>query len=112
MGRTFFSTIEFDKQWQNYGLVDEDRRRLENEIINNPNAGTLIRGAGGLRKIRFSYAGKGKSGGLRVLFVDFVIIERIYLITVYSKNEKEDISIDERKQYKKIIDQTRQALGE
>jgi hypothetical protein len=51
------------------GLNDRDRRRLENEITDNPQIGAVMRGTGGLRKMRFSFEGKGKSGSSRVLYV-------------------------------------------
>ena len=111
IGRLFVSTFEFDKQWESMGLDDNDRRRLENEIIGNPKIGSVIRGAGGLRKLRFALEGKGKSGGSRVLYVDFVIYKRIYLITAYPKSQKEDISPAEREMFKKIIEQTKKELG-
>jgi len=107
----FFSTFEFDKQWENMGLDDEDRRRLENEIMNNPQIGPVMQGTGGLRKMRFAFEGKGKSGSSRVLYVDFVVFERVYLVTAYPKNEKENISLAEREMFKKIIEQTKRELG-
>ena len=88
MERIFFSTNEFDRQWKSMGFNDENQRLLENEILNNPHAEVVMRGTGGLRKIRFTIAGKGKSGGSRILYVDFVKFERIYLITAYPKSEK------------------------
>lgn len=111
IGRMFFSTSEFDKQWEHMGLDDEDKRKLENEIVNNPQIGAVIRGAGGLRKMRFALEGKGKRGGARALYVDFVVYERIYLITAYPKGEKENISAAERELFRKLIEQTRTELG-
>jgi hypothetical protein len=107
----FYSTFEFDRQWERMGLNDEDRRRLENEIINNPKAGVVIRGTGGLRKMRFAFEGRGKSGSIRTLYVDFVVYERIYLIYAYPKGQKDDISEDEKKLFKKIIEQAYKELG-
>ena len=93
-------------------LDDDDRRRLENEIISNPQIGAVMQGTGGLRKMRLAYEGKGKRGGLRVLYVDFVVFERVYLITAYPKSEKENISPDQRDMYRKIIEQTERELGD
>jgi hypothetical protein len=93
------------------GLNDEDRRRLENEITENPEIGAIMRGTGGLRKMRFSFEGKGKSASSRVLYVDFVLYGRVYLITAYPKSEKENISDAEREIYRKIIEQTKKMLG-
>ena len=110
IGRMFFSTSEFDKQWAHMGLDDEDLRRLENEIANNPQIGRVIRGAGGLRKMRFAFEGQGKSGSSRVLYVDYVFVERVYLITVYPKSQKDDISQEEREIFRKIIEQVKNDL--
>ncbi len=107
----FISTNEFDREWERMGLSDEDRRRLENEIIENPKIGAVIRGTGGLRKMRFSFEGKGKSGSARVLHVDFVVFGQVYLITTYPKSEKENISDSEREMYRKVIEQTKKLLG-
>ena len=64
----------------------------------------MIQGTGGLRKARFAFEHRGKSGGVRVCYVDFVIKETIYLITVYSKNEKDNLSKEEKNEIKKLID--------
>jgi len=93
------------------GLNDEDQRELENEIINNPKTGAVVRGTGGLRKMRYALKGRGKSGGVRVLYVDYVIFERSYLIYAYTKGVKDDITDSEREQFRKLIEQTRNALG-
>jgi len=93
------------------GLNDDDMRRLENEILNNPQIGAVMQGTGGLRKMRFAFEGKGKSNSSRVLYVDFVVFKRVYLITAYPKNEKENIAPAERAIYKKIIEQTKRELG-
>ena len=92
-------------------LSDEDKRNLENEILNNPKIGYVIRGTGGLRKMRFAIEDKGKRGGARVLYVDFVVHERVYLIYAYPKGQKEDISNDEREVFRKIIEQAKNELG-
>jgi len=110
IGRMFFSTFEFDKQWDHMGLDDDDRSRLENEILDNPKIGTVIQGTGGLRKMRFAFQGKGKRGGIRALYVDYVVFERVYLITAYPKGNKDDISPSERKLFKTLIEQTEKEL--
>ncbi len=103
MIREFIMMPEFDKKWANIGLNDEDLRKLQFEIFSNPKLGEVIRGTGGLRKMRFALEGKGKSGSIRVLYVDFVIYEKIYLITAYHKSQKVNLSETERKNIKKLI---------
>ena len=95
------------------GLDDADLRRLEQEIANNPQIGAVMRGTGGLRKMRFSYLrDRGKRGGARILYVDYVAHERVYLITAYPKSDKENITAAEREIYRSIIEQTNRELKE
>lgn len=103
MTRTFIQTHEFVKNWVRLGLTDDDLRRLELEILKNPKAGKVIEGTGSLRKLRFASEGKGKSGSARVCYVDFVVKETVYLITVYPKNEKDNLSKAECNNIKKLI---------
>lgn len=94
---------EFDKRWKDIGLTDKELKALQEELTVNPEKGDLMQGTGGLRKIRVAFEGKGKRGSARVCYVDFVIHERIYLITAYTKNEKDNLSKDECNQIKKMI---------
>ena len=104
MQRTFIILPEFDKNWKSMGLSDEDHRRLENLILQNPEAGALMQGTGGLRKLRFALDNRGKSGSARVCYVDFIIQETVFLITAYPKNEKENLSKAERNTIHKLIE--------
>ena len=99
MQRTFIILPEFDKNWKSMGLSDEDLRRLQ-----NPEAGALMQGTGGLRKLRFALDNRGKSGSARVCYVDFIIQETVFLITAYPKNEKENLSKAERNTIHKLIE--------
>lgn len=103
MTRTFIQTSEFVKSWRELGFTDDDLRRLELELLKNPKAGAVMKGTGGLRKMRFAFEGAGKSGSARVCYVDFVIHETIYLITAYPKNKKDNLSKEERNEIKKLI---------
>ena len=85
-------------------MDDDDLRRLELEIMKNPKIGPVMKGTGKLRKMRFAYNNTGKSGSTRVCYVDFVVHETVYLITVFPKNEKENLSKEERNNIKKLID--------
>lgn len=104
MQRTFIILPEFDKNWKSMGLSDEDLRRLENLILQNPEAGALMQGTGGLRKLRFALDNRGKSGSARVCYVDFIIQETVFLTTAYPKNEKENLSKAERNTIHKLIE--------
>ena len=104
MTRTFIQTIEFSKNWERLGLTDNDMRRLELEILRNPQAGSVIKGTGKLRKLRFAFENEGKSGSTRVCYVDFVVKETVYLITIYPKKEKDNLTKAECNSIKKMID--------
>ena len=110
MTREFIITQEFDKNWKNMGLSDGDLKVLQEELTLNPQKGDVIQGTGGLRKIRISFDNKGKSGSGRVCYVDFVVHEKIYLITAYPKNEKENLSKAERNAVAKLIEQLEKSL--
>ena len=110
MTKTFIQTNEFSRNWDDLGLNDDDLRRLEWEILQNPKASAVIPGTGKLRKLRFAFQGRGKSGSSRVCYVDFVMAETIYLITVYAKNEKDNLSKAECNQIKAMIDLLEKSL--
>lgn len=112
MTRTFIQTKEFSKNWDRLGFGDTDLRRLEIELLNHSDKFPVVKGTGGLRKMRFSPEHEGKRGGVRVCYVDFVIEEIIYLITVYPKNEKDNLSPAERNEIRKVIDAIRVSLQE
>ena len=97
MRRTFIEVPLFTKKWKELGLTDENLRELENILLEDPKAGVPIQGTGGIRKIRIPMENKGKSGGRRVIYVDIELKETIYFVNVYSKNEKDDLTEDEKK---------------
>ena len=103
MKRTFLEVPLFTKKWKELGLTDEDLRDLQNILLQNPKSGDVIQGTGGLRKIRIPMKGRGKSGGSRVIYVDIEIKEVIYFINVYTKNEKDDLTEDEKKAFKAVV---------
>lgn len=103
MIREFVCLPEFDKNWAAAGLNDEDLREFQLFLCNNPARGTVIPGTGGLRKIRWLAKTKGKRSGIRVIYIDFVRFNKIYLLTAYTKNVKEDLSIEDRRQLKELV---------
>lgn len=103
MKRTFIEVPMFTKKWRELGLTDENLRDLENILLENPKAGDAIQGTGGMRKIRIPLEHSGKRGGGRVIYVDIEIKETIYLLNVYTKSEKDDLSEDEKKAFKAVV---------
>ena len=103
--REFIQTSVFTCEWEGLGFNDTDLRRLENELLQNPKVGKVIQGTGRMRKMRFAFKGRGKSGSTRVCYVDFEIKETIFLLAVFAKNELENLSQAERNILKKQIDE-------
>jgi RelE toxin of RelE / RelB toxin-antitoxin system len=71
-------------------------------LIDHPDAGDVIPGACGARKLRWAAKGKGKRGGARVIYVYAVIAARIYLLRCYAKNVRTDLTADEKKALRQI----------
>jgi hypothetical protein len=71
---------------------DEDLRALQNFLVVAPDAGALVRGGAGLRKLRWSAQGRGKRGGARVIYYWHVSKHCVYLIYGYVKSEREDLT--------------------
>jgi mRNA-degrading endonuclease RelE of RelBE toxin-antitoxin system len=75
-------------------LMDDERyAALQLFLAKRPAAGDLIRGSGGIRKVRWSGSGRGKRGGLRVIYYWWVAKDRISMLLVYRKNEQDDLSV-------------------
>ncbi len=85
-------------------LSDEEYRLLQNEIILNPEKGKIIRSSGGLRKLRWSASGKGKSGGVRIIYYWVKPKEIILMLLIYSKNERDDLSSEQLKILKSLVE--------
>jgi hypothetical protein len=75
---------------------------LANYLAGHPDAGAVIPGAGGARKLRWAAKGKGKRGGARVIYVYVVIAASVYLIRCYAKSVKTDLTADEKKELRQI----------
>jgi mRNA-degrading endonuclease RelE of RelBE toxin-antitoxin system len=71
-------------------------------LIDHPDAGEVIPGAGGLRKLRWAAKGKGKRGGARIIYVYVATAARVYLLSCYAKNVKTDLTTDEKKELRRI----------
>ena len=112
MTRTFVELPFFQKKWKELGLDDKDLKRLQEELIADPKVGDVMQGTCGIRKMRFAFEKRGKSGSVRIIYVDFEVYEKIFLITAYPKNEKENLSQAERNELKQMIHILEQQLKE
>ncbi|OGA52754.1 MAG: transcriptional regulator [Betaproteobacteria bacterium RIFCSPLOWO2_12_FULL_62_13] len=100
----FVETSIFSKLLPDY-LSDEEYRGLQNFLIERPDAGAVIQRSGGVRKVRWAAGGKGKSGGVRVIYYWVRADDQIFLLTLYGKSEKEDLSAAELKRIVKLIEE-------
>jgi len=94
--RLFIHTKVFDRLWEAIRCNDNDLSELQKAICDDPQKYPVIRGTGGVRKIRIPLEGRGKSGGARVIYGDFPEHGIVYLFAAYQKSGKEDITEDER----------------
>jgi hypothetical protein len=98
MKATFLELPSFERLRETY-LDDDAYKGLQAELMKNPEAGDVIQGTGGLRKLRYAdqRRGKGKRGGLRVIYFWKVSDDQFWLFTVYDKDEADDLTADDRK---------------
>ena len=89
---SFVESASFTRTAARY-MRDAELQRLQAALLENPRAGAVIPGSGGLRKMRWKGTGRGKRGGLRVIYwVDWESTT-IRMLTVYGKNEQDDIPL-------------------
>jgi len=100
---TFIETKLFIRLVEEY-LSDDSYRQLQTALASDPEAGPLIPGSGGLRKLRWGISGRGKRGGLRVIYYARIKQDEIWLLTLYPKNVAENIPSHVLRQIKKEID--------
>lgn len=105
MDRKFVETDLFRRTWKAMGLSDLDLFTLQEMILLNPQIGDVIPETGGARKMRIQLEGRGKRGGGRVIYVDVYEAETIYLLMAYPKNVQEDMTGDQKKAIRQIIEQ-------
>jgi hypothetical protein len=100
----FVELRAFTDAWDNFlGLSDDDLLALQVLIMKQPKAAPIVKGTGGLRKVRFARDGSGKRGGIRVCYVYFEEFGVVLLVHAYAKNRKDDLSAAEKKSIQKLI---------
>ena len=73
-------------------LSDDEYGELQNDLVEDPERGDLIKGGGGIRKLRYAMQGRGKSGGVRVIYYWVKDNHLIYMLVVYPKSKKDDLT--------------------
>lgn len=98
----FIETPTFTKHLMQL-LSDEEYRQFQRYLADTPEAGAVITGTGGMRKVRWALRGKGKSGGVRVIYYYVTAASQIRLILIYPKSAKDSLSDAEKRILKKMI---------
>jgi mRNA-degrading endonuclease RelE of RelBE toxin-antitoxin system len=93
----------FQKLWPRYWDEDE-RAEFASFIALNPEAGSVVRGSGGVRKVRWVRQGTGKSGGVRIIYLARNEAGEVYLLTLYAKSESENISLSTLKEIRRALE--------
>jgi hypothetical protein len=93
----------FQKLWPLY-WDEEERAEFAAFIALDPEAGSVIRGSGGVRKVRWAREGTGKSGGVRIVYLTRNDVGEIYLLTLYAKSESDNISLTTLKEIRRALE--------
>lgn len=99
----FIEATAFTKHVYEY-LSDDEYAGLQSFLLQYPEAGKVVPGSGGVRKVRWAMSGKGKRGGVRVIYYFKRQDDEIWLLTIYSKNEVENIPAHVLRQIAKEIE--------
>ena len=86
-------------------LSDDEKAELIAYLAMHPNTGVLIKGTGGIRKLRWARSGQGKSGGVRVIYYFHSDMMPLYLLTIFGKNEKANIPEREKQLLARAIEE-------
>lgn len=84
-------------------LSAEEYRLLQLHLAARPEAGVIIRGSGGLRKVRWAFGPRGKSGGVRVIYYWFKPLDRMLLLLIYSKSDHGDLTAEQLSILRRIV---------
>lgn len=106
-GRATMQIIEtsvFTRQVQSL-LTDEEYRELQNVLVTHPDLGKVIRGSGGLRKVRWSAGKRGKSSGVRLIYYWYVAGNQILMLLIYAKSKQDDLTPQQLKMLRKIVEE-------
>ena len=106
----FFEARAFTRHVSEY-LKDDQYRELQTLLILSPLEGEVMQGAGGFRKLRWGdeRRGKGKRGGLRVIYYYFEETEQLWMLAIYDKNTLKDLSAAEKSMLKQALEREKKA---
>lgn len=100
---TVVETLLFQKQWPLY-WTEEERGEFAAHIAENPEAGDVVPGSGGIRKVRWRRAGSGKSGGVRVIYFTRTAEGELVLLTLYAKSTTDNLTGAKLKEIRRALE--------
>ena len=109
MHLTFVQLGGFVAEWRHFRLTDEDLRALEDMLLANPEAGAVMAGTGGLRKVRFAPPSRhtGKRGAFRVAYVYFRVADTVVLMSLFAKADQANLTAAQKSRFKAAIEALR-----
>lgn len=99
----FFETPIFTKLISKL-ISEEEYHLLQLQLSVRPESGDIIKSSGGIRKLRWAGSGRGKRGGIRVIYYFLNDDDQIYMLYAYPKSKKDDLTADQLKQLKKLVE--------
>ncbi|HVA55206.1 MAG TPA: type II toxin-antitoxin system RelE/ParE family toxin [Gammaproteobacteria bacterium] len=99
-----FETPVFTRRIQDL-LEDDEYAALQYALTLAPSLGDKIPGTGGLRKVRWAAEGRGKRGGIRVIYYHWSQAGQLYMLYAYAKNEQHDLTPEQKRSLKRLVDQ-------
>lgn len=85
-------------------MSDDEYKELQEALVIRPDQGTIIKNSGGLRKIRWSLDGRGKSGGVRIIYYWMTEDEQLYMMYIFPKNSQENLTDVQTKALRQIVE--------
>ena len=102
--------LVYGREGDGLGFTEEELLELQLVLLDNPKMGPVMKETGGLRKMRYAFEERGKSGSVRILYIDYEEHERILLLNLFTKDEKENLTKGERNQIRKAMKALEQEL--
>ena len=101
---TVVETLLFQRQWPLY-WTEEERGEFAASIAEDPMAGVVVRDSGGIRKVRWSREGSGKSGGVRVIYFTRLAEGEVVLLTLYAKSKTDNLTGAKLKEIRRALEE-------
>ncbi len=105
-----FATSRYEREAKRL-LAEAEIAAMENAIAADPESNPVVPGTGGVRKARWGREGRGKSGGVRIVYYYWVRDGEVYMLSIYTKNEQADMDAADKKAARKFVEALKDAKG-